>query len=64
MRYTTYDMTPKGLKWEVKSVPAAPETWDLAKKNCSSYGNPDYHWGAYNNFITLRKSGAAPTRIA
>ena len=23
MRYTVYDMTPKGLKWEVKDVPAA-----------------------------------------
>ena len=26
-------MTPKGLKWEVKDVPAAPEVWELAKKN-------------------------------
>lgn len=33
MRYTVYEMTPKKLKWEVKSVPAAPEIWDLAKKN-------------------------------
>jgi len=33
MRYTVYDMTPKGLKWEVKDVPAAPEIWELAKKN-------------------------------
>jgi Icc protein len=33
MRYTVYDMTPKGLKWEVKDVPAAAEVWELAKKN-------------------------------
>ena len=33
MRYTVYDMTPKGLKWEVKDVPATPEVWELAKKN-------------------------------
>ncbi|MBA4423094.1 MAG: metallophosphoesterase [Syntrophus sp. (in: bacteria)] len=33
MRYTVYEMTPKGLKWDVKDVPAAPEVWELAKKN-------------------------------
>jgi Icc protein len=33
MRYTVYDMTPKGLKWEVKDVPASPEIWEMAKKN-------------------------------
>jgi len=33
MRYTVYDMTPKGLQWEVKNVPAATEVWELAKKN-------------------------------
>ncbi len=33
MRYTVYEMTPKGLKWEVKDIPAAPEVWELAKKN-------------------------------
>ncbi|MFZ4437117.1 MAG: metallophosphoesterase family protein [Syntrophales bacterium] len=33
MRYTVYDMTPKGLTWEVKDVPAAPEVWELAKQN-------------------------------
>jgi len=33
MRYTIYDMTPKALQWEVKNIPAAPEIWDLAKKN-------------------------------
>jgi 3',5'-cyclic-AMP phosphodiesterase len=33
MRYTVYEMTPKGLRWEVKDVPAAQEVWDLARKN-------------------------------
>jgi Icc protein len=33
MRYTVYEMTPKGLKWEVKDVPASQEVWDLARKN-------------------------------
>ena len=33
MRYTVYEMTPKGLKWEVKDVPASPEVWELARKN-------------------------------
>jgi 3',5'-cyclic-AMP phosphodiesterase len=33
MRYTVYDMTPKGLKWEVKDVPASQEVWELARKN-------------------------------
>jgi len=33
MRYTVYEMTPNGLKWEVKDVPASPEVWELAKKN-------------------------------
>jgi hypothetical protein len=33
MRFTVYEMTPKHLKWEVRSVPAAPEVWELAKKN-------------------------------
>lgn len=33
MRYTVYEMTPKGLKWEVKDVPAPQEVWDLARKN-------------------------------
>ena len=33
MRYTVYEMTPKGLKWEVKDVPAPQEIWDLARKN-------------------------------
>jgi 3',5'-cyclic AMP phosphodiesterase CpdA len=33
MRYTVYEMTPKGLKWEVKNVPAAPDVWELAKAN-------------------------------
>jgi hypothetical protein len=33
MRYTVYDMTPKTLKWEAKDVAAAPDVWELAKKN-------------------------------
>ena len=33
MRFTVYDMTPKGLKYEVKDVPATAEVWSLAKKN-------------------------------
>jgi 3',5'-cyclic AMP phosphodiesterase CpdA len=33
MRYTVYEMTPKGLKWEVKEVPAPQEVWELARKN-------------------------------
>ena len=33
MRYTVYEMTPKGLKWEVKDVPAPQEILDLARKN-------------------------------
>jgi Icc protein len=33
MRYTVYEMTPKGLNWEVKDVPASPEIWEMAKKN-------------------------------
>jgi 3',5'-cyclic AMP phosphodiesterase CpdA len=33
MRYTVYEMTPKNLRWEVKPVPAAPDVWELAKKN-------------------------------
>ena len=33
MRYTVYEMTPKGLKWEVKDVPAPQEVWDLGRKN-------------------------------
>jgi 3',5'-cyclic AMP phosphodiesterase CpdA len=33
MRYTIYEMTPKGLKWEVKDVPASLEVWELARKN-------------------------------
>jgi 3',5'-cyclic AMP phosphodiesterase CpdA len=33
MRYTVYEMTPKGLKYEVKDVPAPSEVWELARKN-------------------------------
>ena len=33
MRYTVYEMTPKGLKYEVKDVPASAEVWELARKN-------------------------------
>ena len=33
MRYTVYEMTPKNLKWQVLDVPAAPEVWELAKRN-------------------------------
>ncbi len=33
MRYTVYDMTSKGLKYEVKDVPASAEVWELARKN-------------------------------
>jgi Icc protein len=45
MRYTVYEMTPKGLKWEVKDVPAAPDVWELAKKNFLSnkwWRGPDH----------------------
>jgi Icc protein len=33
MRYTVYDMTPRGLNWEVKDIPVSPEVRELAKKN-------------------------------
>jgi len=33
MRFTVYEMTPKGLKYEVKDVPASAEVWELARKN-------------------------------
>ena len=33
MRYTVYEMTPKGLKYEVKDVPVPAEIWELARKN-------------------------------
>lgn len=33
MRFTVYDMTPQGLQYEVKNVPATAEIWALAKKN-------------------------------
>ncbi len=33
MRFTIYEMTPSGLKYEVKDVPASAEVWELAKKN-------------------------------
>ena len=33
MRYTVYEMTPKGLKYEVKDIPAPSEVWELARKN-------------------------------
>ena len=33
MRYTIYEMTPKGLKYEVKDVPAPSEIWEMARKN-------------------------------
>src|SRR3990172_3013007 len=33
MRYTVYEMTPKGLNYEVKDVPAPSEVWELARKN-------------------------------
>jgi 3',5'-cyclic-AMP phosphodiesterase len=33
MRYTIYEMTPKGLKYEVKDVPVSTEIWELARKN-------------------------------
>ena len=33
MRFTLYDMTPQGLKYEVKNVPASDDVWALAKKN-------------------------------
>lgn len=33
MRFTLYDMTPQGLKYEVKNVPASADVWALAKKN-------------------------------
>lgn len=32
-RYTVYDMTPEGLSWVVKDVPAPPEIRELAKRN-------------------------------
>ena len=33
MRYTIYEMTPKGLKYEVKDVPVPSGVWELARKN-------------------------------
>lgn len=33
MRFTLYEMTPKGLNYEVRNVPAPTEVWELAKKN-------------------------------
>jgi 3',5'-cyclic-AMP phosphodiesterase len=33
MRYTVYELTPKELSWQAYNIPAAPEVWELAKKN-------------------------------
>jgi 3',5'-cyclic AMP phosphodiesterase CpdA len=33
MRYVVYEMDPRELSWEAKDVSAAPEMWELARKN-------------------------------
>lgn len=33
MRYTVYEMTPKGLKYDVKDAPVPAEVWELGRKN-------------------------------
>ncbi|HUL29072.1 MAG TPA: metallophosphoesterase [Thermodesulfobacteriota bacterium] len=45
MRYTVYEITPRELSWQVKSVPASNEVWELAKKNilaCQGCRRPEH----------------------